>query len=175
MLLSLLVLSLVGREPLIRIASAEPVDRLLYAVGDRIITAGDLAFDVDIDAHDACPIPALEAPDYPREQRLVDLTIIRALASDTVIYRPTADEVEARWERVRATWARPEDFEAFMARWGIDGESLRGYLYSRLVVEHYIRRVAGTGDAPVESAAFVPIYQRWITDIRTRVPVRTAP
>ncbi len=152
--------------PRLPLAAAEPVDRLLYAVGDRIVTAGDLAFELDIDAHDQTPIPALDAADYPREQRLVDLTVIRALAGDTVIYRPTADEVEARWEGVRATWARPEDFEAFLTRWGTDGDGLRGFLYSRMVVERYIRRVAATVDTPVESPEFAGVYQAWIAEVR---------
>lgn len=169
MWLSLLVLAL-GAP-----ARAEPVDRLLYVVGDRIVTAGDLAFELDVDAHDASPIVALDAPEYPRDQRVLDLTILRALAGDTVIYRPTAEEVEARWELVRATWARAEDFEAFLARWGMDGDDLRGFLYSRLVVERYIRRVAGSVDVPVESPEFSGVYQRWIAEVRGKVSFRRAP
>lgn len=169
MWLSLLVLAL---GPLAR---AEPVDRLLYVVGDRIVTAGDLAFELDVDAHDASPIVALDATEYPREQRVLDMTVIRALAGDTVIYRPTAEEVEARWELVRATWARAEDFEAFLARWGMDGDDLRGFLYSRMVVERYIRRVAGSADVPVESPEFSAVYQRWVAEVRDKVSFRRAP
>lgn len=156
-------------------ARAEPVDRLLYTVLDRIVTQADVDFDADLDPHDACPIPALEAPDYPREQRLVDITIVRALAGDTVTYRPTPDEVEARWEAVRASWARAEDFEAFLRRWGLDGDGLRGLLYSRMVAERYIRRVAGTTDAPADTAAFTPVYQAWIGTIRAQTLIRKAP
>lgn len=169
MWLSLLVLALVAP------ARAEPVDRLLYVVGDRIVTAGDLAFELDVDDHDASPIVALDALDYPREQRVLDLTILRALAGDTVIYRPTAEEVEARWELVRASWARAEDFEAFLVRWGMDGDDLRGFLYSRMVVERYIRRVAGSADVPVESPGFSVGYQRWIAEVRAKVSYRRAP
>lgn len=176
--LSVLVLSAIVRQ-----AGAEPVDRLLYAVSDplggarrdRIVTQGDLAFELDIDPHDQTPIVALDDPAYPREQRLVDLTVIRALAGDTVIYRPTADEVEARWQSVRATWARPEDFEAFLTRWGIDGDGLRGFLYSRMVAERYIRRVAGSVDTPVDSPEFTGIYQAWIAEVRGKVLIRRAP
>lgn len=156
-------------------ARAEPVDRLLYAVGDRIVTAGDLAFELDLDEHDVSPIPALEVPGYSREQRLVDMTVVRALGGDTVIYRPSADEVEARWVKVRATWSRPEEFEAFLVRWGMDGDALRGFLYSRMVVERYIRRVAGSAEAPVDSEAFVAVYTAWIAELRQRVLVRRAP
>lgn len=156
-------------------ARAEPVDRLLYTVLDRIVTEADLAFDAELDPHDACPIPALEDPAYPREQRLVDLTIVRALAADTVTYRPTPDEVEARWEAVRASYPRAEEFEAFLGRWGLDGDGLRGLLYSRMVAERYIRRVAGTTDAPADTPAFTPVYQGWIAAIRARTLVRRAP
>lgn len=156
-------------------AHAEPVDRMLYALQDRIITAGDLAFDVDLDPHDLSAIPALEAADYAAEQRIVDLTIIRALAGDTLIYRPSPEEVEARWERVRATWQRAEDFEAFLTRWGLDGDDLRGLLYSRMVSERYIRRVAATHDVPAENEEFAPIYQEWIAEVRAKSPPRRAP
>jgi hypothetical protein len=144
-------------------------------VGDRIVTAGDLAFELDVDAHDVSPIVALDAADYPREQRVLDMTVIRALAGDTVIYRPTAEEVEARWEGVRATWARAEEFEAFLARWGMDGDDLRGFLYSRMVVERYIRRVAGSVDVPLESPEFAVVFQRWMSEVRSKVSYRRAP
>jgi hypothetical protein len=159
----------------IPLAHAEPVDRMLYAFQDRIITEGDLAFDIDLDPHDQSAVPALEAPGYAAEQRIVDLTIIRALAGDTLIYRPTPEEVEVRWERVRASWARAEDFDAFLTRWGLDGDALRGLLYSRMVSEQYIRRVAATHDVPAETEAFAPIYQEWIAEIRAKAQPRRAP
>ena len=105
----------------------------------------------------------------------MDLTIIRALAGDTLIYRPTPEEVEVRWERVRASWPRAEDFDAFLTRWGLDGDALRGLLYSRMVSERYIRRVAATHDVPAETEAFAPIYQEWIAEIRAKAQPRRAP
>lgn len=159
---------------LVPVLFAEPVDRLLFAVGDRIVTAGDVAFDLDLDPYDQSPIRALEAPSYAGQQRVVDLTIVRALAGDTVTYRPTAAEVEARWLSVRSGWARSEAYGEFLARWGMDDEGLRGFLYSRLVCERYIRRVAGNGDVPIESDGFIPLYLTWIAEVRASVLVREA-
>ena len=78
-------------------------------------------------------------------------------------------------ERVRATWQRAEDFEAFLTRWGLDGDDLRGLLYSRMVSERYIRRVAATHDTPAENEEFGPIYQAWIAEVRAKSPPRRAP
>lgn len=157
------------------LAHAEVVDGVLHVVGERIVTRSDVAFEADFDPHDRSPLAPLEDPAYPLEQRLVDFAILRQLAGDIEIYRPSASEVRERWRQFREGWPRAEDHPAFLARWGLDDEQLLGFFYSRLVVERYVARnatqaaaVAATGEVSTE------IYQAWMAGLRARADVRTS-
>jgi hypothetical protein len=121
-------------------AHAEVVDRILHVVGERIVTASDVAFEAALDPHDESPIRLLERPEYAYEDRLVDYAVLRELAGDVEVFRPAGTEVRARWETFRDRWAHREDRDAFLARWGLDDERMQGFLYSRMVVEKYIAR-----------------------------------
>jgi hypothetical protein len=157
------------------IAVAEVVDRVRYVVGDRIITQSDVEFEAALDPHDESPVPALDDPAYAIEQRLVDFAVVRELAGDVSVYEPTPAEVKARWERVRASWPRPEDHAAFLARWGLTDEQLMGQLYSRLVVERYVLRNLGAAASAetLDRAGWLSLYGPWIATQRARTTVRT--
>ncbi|MDP2315917.1 MAG: hypothetical protein Q8P41_23680 [Pseudomonadota bacterium] len=156
------------------LAGAEVVDGILHVVGERIVTRSDLAFEGDFDARDSSPLAPLEDPAYPLEQRLVDFAILRELAGDIEIYKPSAADVRARWERFRDGWPHPEDHAAFLARWGLDDEQLLGFLYSRLVVERYASRNAGQAAAVLDRDDITSeAYQGWMTGLRARTSVRT--
>lgn len=157
------------------LAHAEVVDRILHVVGDRVITTSDLVFEAELAAHDPSPVPPLRDPEYPTEERLVDMAVLRALAGDIALYEPTPAELRARGERVAASWDRPEDQEAFLVRWGLDEERLLGLLYSRMVVERYVVRnlALPAQDRPQDLADWRAVYQPWMAALRARVPVRT--
>jgi hypothetical protein len=150
----------------ITLARADVVDRILHVVGDRIVTQSDVEMEAEFDAHDIATVEALEDPAYPVEQRLVDYAVIRDLAGDVAVYKPPAADVRARFERFRASWGRPEDYAAFLARWGLDDDRMMGFIYSRLVVERYILRNLGAGVTEATP------YATWITDQRARASVR---
>jgi hypothetical protein len=156
------------------LAYAEIVDGVVHVVGERIVTRSDLVFEADFDPHDPSPLAPLEDPAYPLEQRLVDFAILRQLAGDIEIYRPSTSEVRERWRQFREGWPRAEDHAAFLARWGLDDEQLLGFFYSRLVVERYVARnatqaaaVTATGELSAEA------YQAWMAGLRARADVRT--
>jgi hypothetical protein len=155
-------------------AHAEVVDAVLHVVGDRIVTRSDAAFEADLDPHDQSPLTPLEDPGYAIEQRLIDFAIVRELAGDIEIYRPSAADVRDRWESLRAAWPAPGDHAAFLSRWGMDDDQLLGFFYSRLVVERYIARNAAQA-ASLSSAADLTAeaYQAWMSGLRARVTVRT--
>lgn len=157
------------------LARAEVVDRILHVVGDRIVTSSDLAFEADLDPHDQSPVPALDAPDYALEERLVDFAILRDLAGDVAIYAPSPAEVRARWERVRASWPTRDEHDAFLARWGLDDERLMGQLYSRMVVERYVLRnlAPARGEGAMDEAAWSALYRPWIARLREQATIRT--
>lgn len=162
---------LAGLSLLVNSANAEVVDRILYVVGTRVITASDLLFEEELDPYDQSPIPALDVPSYPVEARLIDFAVLRELASDQSIYRPEARDVRVRYEAVRGRFDSNASFGAFLRRWGLDEVLLQGFLSSRMVVERFVRRNASleAGGDPTTR------YQGWMAELRTRVILRALP
>ena len=157
----------------VAVVRAEIVDAVVHVVGERIITRSDVTFEADFDPVDRSPIAALDDPGYPRVRRLIDFAILREGAGDMEIYKPSPEEVLARWERFRDGWERPEDYSSFLARWGMDDRGLQGFLYSRLVVERYVaRNVLQRSGASLEKLTFED-YDQWMTPLRERADVRT--
>lgn len=146
-------------------ARAEVVDRILHVVGQRTVTASDLAFEADLDAHDPGPVAAFEDPSLPLEQRLVDCALLREQAGDIDILKPSASEVQARWDRIRNTWTPPGEDLRFLARWGMREEDFKGWLYSRMVVERFVLRSLAT--------ATPAAYAEWMGPIRARGVIRS--
>lgn len=156
---------------LVNVAKADVVDRILYVVGARVITASDLQFETELDPFDQSPIAALDHPGYPIEARLIDFAVLREQASDQSIYKPEARDVRVRFEAVRSAFENSAAFESFLRRWGMDEVLLQGFLSSRMVVERYVRRNASleAGSDPYQR------YQGWVTELRERVPLRALP
>lgn len=151
---------------LLPVALAETVDRILHVVDQRVVTASDVALEAEIDPYDQSPIPALEDPAYPYEQRLVDFAILRQQAGDVKVFAPSTAEVQARWEAFRVSWPSPEAYLTFRARWGLTDDDLLGFFYSRLVVERFIlRNLASARDEG---------YPGWIAERRARAVIRSA-
>lgn len=155
-------------------AVASVVDRIEAVVDQRIVTASDIRFEREFDPHDDSPLATLERPEYGLRERLVDFAVIRSLAGDIEIFRPTGVEVNNRWEHFRASWDPPEDYTRFLARWGMQDEDLRGFLYSRLVVEHYVARNVAMLAARAGSDALDP-YPGWMAELRRRAHIRFPP
>jgi hypothetical protein len=141
-------------------ARAETVDGVLYVVGARIVTRSDVTLEDALAPFDRSPVPALVDPARPTAERLVDIAVLRERAGDTDIYAPTAADVRARLERVRASVGAAA-WTGFLRAWGLDEERLQGLLYSRMVVERYVLRNFGVSDA--DPAAF----EAWLRAQRT--------
>lgn len=156
---------------LLSVAQAAVVDRIEAVVGERIVTASDVAFEAELDPHDESPVATLERPEYGLRERLVDFAVIRSLAGDIEVFRPTPREVLDRWEQFRASWNPPEGYTAFLARWGMDDDDLRGFLYSRLVVEHYVARTLAVLSARDHDPGVDP-YPAWAAELRGRTRIR---
>lgn len=149
-------------------APAEVVDRIERLVADRVITASDVSFDAELRVHDHAGIPCLEEPELAGLERLTDYAVLRALAADIAIYRPTDAEVQSRWRRFRDAWPLDADYAAFLARWGYDDEALRALFSSRLAAERYLLRnhaARGEGDRGTGCRA-------WLLELRARARIR---
>lgn len=159
---------------LLALAHAELVDRILYVVGDRIVTTSDLAFEQDFDRHDQSPIPPMENPVYPLEQRLIDYAILRARAGDISVFKPSAGELRERFEAFRASFPSPDDYHAFLSRWGLDEDHFQAFLYSRMVVEHYVYRTVGLAVQQTHGGpdGWTPLYLLMTEELRATTIVR---
>jgi hypothetical protein len=155
-------------------AQAERIDRVVAVVGDRVVTSWDLQLEQVLEARMPCPEPPLCDPDRSPLDRVVDRSIIRGLAADTVTYRPSAEELELRLAALRDGWEQIEGYQQALAALGASERDLSGLLYSRLVVEHYVQRhvalpVYASGGG---SEDYALRYRSWIEQQRELVRIR---
>ena len=151
---------------------------MIFVVGDRIVTQSDVLFETFFDAHDHGPIPPLEDPLVPAAERLRDIAVVRQLAGEISVFRPSNADVRARADAFLSSWPRPDDGLASLEAWGLDEQGFLGFVYSRLVIERCILRTIGPVPAAVDAAAtslWTARYQAWIEQIRERADVRVPP
>lgn len=153
---------------LCRPAAAEVVDRILHVVGSRVITASDVAFERIVAVHDRSPVPALADPTVDVETRLIDYAVLREFAGDANIYRPDPREVRKRYVAFQESFATPDEFDAFMADWGLDELKLQGFFSSRMAVERYAQR-----NHRGELATRTDAWLAWLADLRARTTIRS--
>lgn len=154
--------------------AAEPLDRVLFVVGERVVTRSDVAFETFFDAHDASPVPAFEAAG-PVDERLRDIAVIRQLAGDISVFQPSAADVRTRADAFLAHWPRADDGLAALRAWGLDESGFLGLVYSRLVVERCVRRSVPLPADLTDTAALVAWsarYDAWVAEVRGRTSLR---
>lgn len=159
------------------LALAEPLDRVLLVVGERIVTQSDVAFETFFDAHDRSPVPAFEDATTPLPDRLRDMAVIRQLAGDVSVFRPSSADVRTRAEAFLAHWPRADDGLAEVRAWGLDEQAFMGHVYSRMVVEKYVLRslaLPPDGQDDAALAAWRARYVPWIAELRGRADVHEA-
>ncbi|MBN1336959.1 MAG: hypothetical protein JXB39_13460 [Deltaproteobacteria bacterium] len=155
-------------------ARAERIDRVVVVVGERVVTAGDLALEEALGERVGCPQPVLCDPGRPLLERLVDMAVVRGLAGDAATYRPTPAEVEIRLSEVRDAFSPPSTWRDFLDRFGLTEDALAGLLFSRMVVERYVHRnvvlptQAKGGDDEACRLAWMDAIRAW----RARTSVR---
>lgn len=154
---------------------AGPIDRVLFVVGERIVTQSDVAFELFFDLHDHSPVPSLEDPTLPLADRLRDVAVVRQLAGEASVFRPSNAEVRARADAFVATWSRADDGLVALEGWGLDEQTFMGFVYSRMVVERCIARSVALPQHPEDAGevgAWFEKYRAWIEPLRQRADVR---
>ena len=159
------------------LALAQPLDRVLFVVGERIVTQSDVAFETFFDAHDQSAVPAFEDATTPLPERLRDMAVIRQLAGDVSVFRPSGADVRTRAEAFLSHWPRADDGLAALREWGLDEQAFMGHVYSRMVVEKYVLRslalpVPEQGDIAMRQWRMR--YVAWIAELRGRADVRVS-
>lgn len=164
--------------PAARAAETAPtrVDRIAVVVGDRIVTDGDLYVELLLAGRDVSPLPVVEWRRQQPEEWLVDLAVIRLLAGDIAVYRPSAAAVELRVEAMQDAVESPRAWADFLQQVGLDEEGLATLLSRRMVAERYIQRnvIARARDGE-DDAAIAALYLTWITEQRASLTIRRVP
>jgi hypothetical protein len=156
--------------------TAARVDRIVVVVGDRIVTDGDLYVEVILATHDVSPLAVVEWRRQQPEEWLVDLAVIRLLAGDIAVYRPSAAAVDQRVKALQASVDSPRAWSEFLLQLGLDEEGLATLLSRRMVAERYIQRnVLARARKEEDDASIAEIYLTWVTDQRATLSIRRVP
>jgi|GEM_PF-2701250 len=156
-------------------AQAEQIDRVVAIVGDRVITASDVALEETLASRLPCPEVVLCDERTPAADRLIHFAVLRSLAGDAQAYTPTNNDVERALGLLRRSWSDVRGYQAFLERWGLSERDIAGLVYSRLVCHRYLRRnlalsLRGEDADPV---VYAQRYAIWIASRKNMVQVRT--
>ncbi len=176
-LLALLLGSASGPLRAQELPDAVVADPLLMVVGDRGLTASGVARERELAVRDPSPVVPLQAHRDTPMEFLRDVAIIRGLAGETAVYRPTPAEVRARLDTMRERSGDREAWDRFLLVHGLDEDRLAALLYSRMVVERYVQRNVGLAarSAGEDRAAYVARFDTWMVAQRRRAVIRTLP
>lgn len=155
-------------------SGATLLDRIEAVVGDRLVMASDVALEAVLAARDPSPVPVLRARQRDPLEALIDAAVIRGLAGAVSLYQPEDAALRERLDGLRSSWEDPQDYAAFLKRFGLDEDRLAGAIYSRMVIERYVHRNVGLAAeaANEDEAAYLARYQSWIDAQRRRVVIR---
>ena len=119
-------------------AQAETLDRIAVTVGRHVITEGDVLLDLRVSAFLDGKTPDLSgAAKRKAAARLVDLYMVLEDATATRAPVPSAAEVAALLEPVRARYASDSDYLLALARAGISENDLKAHLLAGLRMMRY--------------------------------------
>ncbi len=141
-------------------ARAEILDRVLAVVAGRLIMQSDVTA-----ARDLQLVPLGAATDPIRDvlTRLVDRELVLVEVDRYAPPEPTAEAVDGEVQRVRARFATQADFDAALARSGLDAQHLRETVRQDLRIRAYLdQRFAGAGDRRQA------LIDEWVAGLRRR-------
>jgi hypothetical protein len=139
---------------------AETIDRVLAVVAGQLITLTDVtaAIDLGLQSTDgaADPVRAVLS-------KLIDRELVLAEVERYAPAEPTTDAVNRDLQRVRQRFASTADFDAALARSGIDEQHLREALRQDLRMRAYLdQRFSATADRRPNAV------DEWMTSLRRR-------
>ena len=139
---------------------AETIDRVLAVVAEQLITQSDVtaAIDLGLQSADAAPDPVRAVL-----SKLIDRELVLAEVERYAPAEPAAEAVDLELQRVRQRFRMPADFDAALARSGIDERYLRETLRQDLRVRAYLDQ---RFSAAAERRA--GLIAEWMTGLRRR-------
>lgn len=121
-------------------AHAEVIDRVVAIVEEQLITASDVTLEADLARLDASPVPFWSRGHGEALHRLIDAAVIREIARDVVLYRPTDEQIGERVTAMRERFPDRASWQDFLTGRGLDEDGLRAVMERRMVVEAYLLR-----------------------------------
>jgi hypothetical protein len=142
------------------VVRAETIDRVLAVVAGQLITLTDVTAAADLglqtSAGAADPVRAVL-------DKLIDRELVLAEVDRYAPAEPTSDAVSGELLRVRQRFASAADFDAALARSGIDEQHLRETLRQDLRMRAYLdQRFSATADRRLNAV------DEWMASLRRR-------
>jgi hypothetical protein len=152
---TLLAVSLMGYA-----LRAETIDRVLAVVANQLITQSDVtaAIDLGLQSADAAADPVRVVL-----SKLIDRELVLAEVDRYAPAEPRADAVDRQVQRVRERFQSPAEFEAALARSGMDEKHLRETLRQDLRLRAYLdQRFSAAGERRPS------LIDEWMAGLRRR-------
>jgi hypothetical protein len=152
----------VGDAP--AIGAQELIDRVLAVAGGAVITLSDVRT-----ARELGRVDVEYSPDPVREalSRLIDRALILEEVDRFAPPEPQASAIDASFAAVAARFGSPADFDALLARLGVDQPYVRELLREDLRIRAYLDQRFTTG-SPEEQVRMV---DEWVAGLRRRSDV----
>jgi hypothetical protein len=143
--------------------SAETIDRVLAVVAGQIITLSDVAA-----ARDLGIVAAMPAADPIRAvlSALIDRELMLAEVDRYAPPEPSAEAIERDLAAVRARFASRADYDATLARSGVDEQRVRELVRQTLRIRAYQEQRFAAADARRET-----LISEWLAGLRRRADV----
>ena len=161
-MVSLLLFSLCAR--------AEVIDRVVAVVEEQLITASDVALEADLSRIDTSPVPFWSRSHGDALHRLIDAAVIREIARDVALYKPSDEQIGARLATMREGLADRDSWHGFLSGRGLDEEALRAVMERRMVVEAYLLRNIAV--SPTDEAQFIEVVDATLAPWEDRLRIR---
>jgi hypothetical protein len=160
-------------------ARAEPFDRVVSVVGERVITQSEVELERAFAQWDSSPVPPLEQEPTDWLRRTEEMRLLVQLAGDVRVFQPDSVQVDARVKRFAEAFPSRSVFSDFLVRWDLDRQALYQRVYSQLVVEAYVERQIGltlTQTGAARDAEYIDRYAAWMGPLLAQAgPIRVSP
>lgn len=154
-------------------AHAQVVDRVVAVVEEQLVTASDVRLEGDLSQRDVAAGPFWSPSHGDPTHRLVEAAVVRQLAGDLALYRPSEAALGTRADALRAGFLERTVWEAFLTRHGVDEDGIRALLERRMIVEAYLARNI---DVPVgDEGGFVDAVDVFVAQESRRMRLRWVP
>lgn len=151
-------------------ARAEVIDRVVAIVEEQLITASDVALEADLARLDGSPVPFWSREHGEALHRLIDAAVIREIARDVALYRPTDEQIGARVTALRERFPDRASWQDFLTGRGLDEDALRAVMERRMVVEAYLLRNIAV--APSDEDRFIDAVDTLLAPWERRLSIR---